>query len=126
MSEPENRLAADAPKKRKAPKTAFKPGQSGNPGGRPPKTPDERALIEACRGKTMDALTVMETLMRTSKQDSVRLSAAAAIIDRGYGKSTERKEITNRPYETATDEQLAGVIVAKAAEAGLTINGNIH
>ena len=31
--------------KRKAPKTAFKPGQSGNPKGRPPR-PAERAYLE--------------------------------------------------------------------------------
>lgn len=38
---------------------AFKPGQSGNPGGRPPKTEEQRTLEAMCREKTVEALAVV-------------------------------------------------------------------
>jgi hypothetical protein len=72
--------------KRPVPRTAFKPGQSGNPGGRPKRTAEEFALIEACRQKSPEALGVIEHLMKHAEKDAVRLAAAIFIIERGYGK----------------------------------------
>jgi hypothetical protein len=68
----------------------FAKGRSGNPGGRPKRTPEEAQLIEACREKTPDALAVIQELMDTSTNDRVRLAAAQFIIERGYGKAPER------------------------------------
>ena len=48
---------------RKAPRTAFIPGRSGNPGGRPKKTEEEFALVKACQDKSPMALVVIEKLM---------------------------------------------------------------
>ncbi len=78
---------------RKPPRSAFKPGTSGNPGGRPKRTPEEKAeelaLEAACRAKTKDALTVILSLMKVADKDSVRLSAAQFIIERGWGKAVQ-------------------------------------
>lgn len=71
--------------------TTFKPGQSGNPSGRPRliETPSGRSLRELAREHTMEA---METLIAIALDDQApapaRISAASAILDRGYGKPT--------------------------------------
>jgi Family of unknown function (DUF5681) len=83
--------------KRSATSASFKPGQSGNPSGRPKRTAEEKArefeLIQACKAKTPEALGTIVRLMNTADKDAVRLQAAAFIIERGYGKSVEKKEV---------------------------------
>jgi len=71
----------------------FNKGKSGNPLGRPKRTPEEAELIEACRAKTPEALGVIQDLMDNSANDRVRLAAAQFIIERGYGKAPERVEL---------------------------------
>jgi hypothetical protein len=78
---------------RKVPRSAFKPGTSGNPGGRPKRTPEEKAeqlaLEAACREKTKEALKTVEQLMHKADKDSVRLAAAQFMIERGWGKAVQ-------------------------------------
>lgn len=83
---------ADKPK-RKAPKTAFVKGQSGNPGGRKPKTEEERTLEAMCKERTPEALATVLEIMRASNQDKARLSAAQYVIDRGWGKAKETLDV---------------------------------
>jgi hypothetical protein len=82
--------------RKKAPRSAWQPGQSGNPGGRPKLTPeqkaDEFALVQACRAKSPAALRVIEDLMLSADRDSVRLAAATFIIERGWGKAAQAIE----------------------------------
>lgn len=72
--------------KRKAPKSAFKPGQSGNPGGRRKLTPEEFDIVEQCKLKTPQALLTIETIMLKGASEKNRLAAAQVIIERAYGK----------------------------------------
>ena len=74
---------------RKAPKTAFKPGKSGNPSGRPKRTQEELDLIAACKAKTPAALEVIENIMRNGQNERNQLSAAMAIIERAWGKPVQ-------------------------------------
>lgn len=77
----------------------FKPGLSGNPGGRPKRTPEELELIAACKQKAPAALNVIIRLMVRAKNERVRMDAALAILERGYGKPTQ-------PISTPPDEPM--------------------
>ena len=63
----------------------FRPGHSGNPGGRP-KMP--AALRDAMRNLADDAVRVLEEALN-SDDERVRLMAAAQVFDRGYGKPNQ-------------------------------------
>ena len=67
----------------------FQPGQSGNPGGRKPKTDEERTLEAMCRDRTQDALGVLLQIMESGEQERNRITAAMAIIERGHGKAIQ-------------------------------------
>lgn len=87
----QNTPGTDKPK-RKAPKTAFAKGRSGNPGGRPKKTLEERSLEAMCKEKTPQALATILSIMDGGQQERARLAAAQYVIDRGWGKAKESIE----------------------------------
>lgn len=60
----------------------FNKGMSGNPGGRPR---DESKLRSRARELTDDALAVLKRAL-ASADERIALSAATAILDRGWGK----------------------------------------
>lgn len=72
--------------KRKAPRTAWKPGQSGNPGGRPKEVAEVKTLA---RQHTQEALETLAKLMKSGRPDRTRVAAAEAILDRAWGRTTE-------------------------------------
>ena len=59
--------------------TTFKPGQSGNPGGRP------KGIEALAREHTPAALAALVDALRSPRE---RVSAAVALLDRGWGKPT--------------------------------------
>ncbi len=68
----------------------FKPGRSGNPGGRPKGLAEFRL---AARRYSKDALGVLASIMRDKKAAaSARVHAASELFDRAWGKSAQ--EIT--------------------------------
>lgn len=73
----------------------FQPGQSGNRGGRPKKTEEERTLEAMCRDKTQQALAVLVKIMESGEQERNRITAAMAIIERGHGKAVQPTTIGN-------------------------------
>jgi Family of unknown function (DUF5681) len=85
----------------------FKPGQSGNPGGKP------KAIIEvalAARQHTVEAVETLVKIMRDSKATaSARVSAAAILIERGWGKApvTITLNRDNNLRDLTDDELLA-------------------
>jgi hypothetical protein len=71
----------------------FKKGKSGNPGGRP------RALasvMDEARRYTFEAIRVLLKLMRNAESESVRLSAAEAILSRGWGRPIQAFQVDGR------------------------------
>jgi len=86
-------------------RTSYVKGSSGNPSGRPKRTPEELDLIAACKEKTPAALKVIESLMTSASSDAVKLNAAISVIERAYGKTTtviDAKVTT--VHETTIDE----------------------
>jgi hypothetical protein len=57
--------------------TSWKPGQSGNPGGRPKVAREVRA---SAQDDTPEAYRIISGLMRDADKDSVRLSAAVKVL----------------------------------------------
>lgn len=65
----------------------FRPGQSGNPSGRPKVVGEVRDLA---RQHCPEAIQTLVTIMSSAKaQDGARVAAAKEILDRGYGKVTQ-------------------------------------
>jgi hypothetical protein len=115
MSTPQNRRKTGKPIPG-GEATRFKPGQSGNPGGRPKKTP----LADACRellnkpapddpsGRSY-AEAIAERLARKALAGDI--SAAREIADRAEGKARQAMElggVDGGPvrFEGMSDEQL--------------------
>jgi hypothetical protein len=80
--------------------TSFRPGRSGNPGGRPkrPQTIEARKIIAdvkaAAKELTQDALdTLKAALTAPTAPWAARVSAATSILDRGWGKPGQAVEI---------------------------------
>lgn len=64
--------------------TQWKPGQSGNPKGKPANYGEYR---DACRECTWDALVTLHDLMHNSPDDGVRQRASSDLLNRGWGNS---------------------------------------
>ena len=99
----------------------FPKGVSGNPGGRPKRTAEEVDLIAACKAKTPEALGVIEDLMENSDNDRVRLAAAEYILDRAWGRPTQRQELEPVQLEVLPDGKSAAEIYREMQQAGRTL-----
>ena len=84
--------------------TSFRPGRSGNPTGRPkrPATIEARRIFadvaDAARECTQDAIDTLFAIMKDPKAPAAaRISAATALLDRGYGKPAQAIEVNEQP-----------------------------
>lgn len=68
----------------------YKPGQSGNPKGRPP---NGLALKKLAETHTKEALNLLLTAMRTADRWADRITAADKILDRAHGKVTQKMQL---------------------------------
>jgi hypothetical protein len=90
----------------------FRPGQSGNPGGRPK---GERSVREIAQQHTTAAMETLVHVMRTGK-NSERVQAATTLLDRGWGKPNQSIEMT-RPQLSLVD-LLASLNTSSAVNGG--------
>jgi hypothetical protein len=70
----------------------FKKGQSGNPGGRPKVVAEVKELARAHTGEAIKTLVSIMTDPKSTP--AARVSAANALLDRGYGKPPQHQHIT--------------------------------
>jgi hypothetical protein len=83
----------------------FRKGQSGNPGGRAKLTlPDGRTLTDLAREHTPKAVEALVAVLDSAEaSDAAKVSAATAILDRGWGRPRQDLGIEMLPdAETAT------------------------
>ena len=76
---------------------------------------EKRELREAARQFTDDALKTLAAICNEGQSEAARVSAASALLDRGYGKPTQQLE-TGSPGEFSrmTDEELDAYIAERA------------
>jgi len=67
-------------------KGGFRPGKSGNAGGRPRVVAD---LRELARCHAPAAIKELARLSLKARSEAVRVAAARELFDRGYGKATQ-------------------------------------
>jgi hypothetical protein len=65
----------------------FKPGQTGNPGGF---STDIAAVRRLARENSIEAVQKIINLMRSAKDERVRLVAADKVLERAFGKPRRR------------------------------------
>lgn len=93
-----------AKKKRRGPGRPFVKGQSGNPGGRPKVTQEQRDALEAVRALAMEASEVLHLLMTDKKTPAaVRLRAVMEIFDRTYGKAEQPVKVEDSTRDVLGD-----------------------
>ena len=74
---------ATEPIKARSANGQFPKGFSGNPGGC---SRDEQTVAELARSYTREAIETLVELMRRGNDERVRVTAAQALLDRGWGK----------------------------------------
>ena len=87
----QNRQDTDKPK-RKAPSTAFKPGQSGNPGGKKAIPQDIKDALSKLTPTAVDKLKQM--LEDPNTDYKVLIQVINTILDRVYGKAPQTVDAT--------------------------------
>jgi hypothetical protein len=84
----------------------FVPGQSGNINGRPKLVAHVRQLAQE---QTEAAIAVLVDVMINGSNESARVQAAQALLDRGYGKAPTEQEVQESEREVmsqVSDSQL--------------------
>jgi len=98
---------------RPPPSTAWKPGQSANPAGRPKGNKD---VIEQARKLAPYAMRKIAKIMRNPKASpAVQLAAAVHIVDRACGKPANFSTGSPDAFRKAidmTDDELAAIVLA--------------
>lgn len=97
-------------------KPRWKPGQSGNPSGRP-KVPVE--VRDLARAHTTEAIAALaRTLKDKRAPHAAKVAAANAILDRGYGKPTQPIEGSLTLFDKMTDAEQRAIAIALATLGG--------
>ena len=95
---------------------SWKPGQSGNPNGRPPALVDISALARVHGPRCI----AVAAALLDDDDPRIRLGAVTALLDRGYGKPAQRIEA-----DEATSVVLLHLAAARAMSAQL-IDGQVE
>jgi hypothetical protein len=105
--------------------TSFKPRQSGNPDGRPkrPETIEARRVVadvkSAARELTPVAMDTLEKAMTDQKAPwAAKITAAIAVLDRGWGKPQQTVSASVNIFDQMTDDEQKTMLAAFKALKG--------
>jgi len=73
-------------------RTSWKPGQSGNPAGRPKRTPEQKEIEDLARTWSRAAINRLGKIA-TKGEDKDAVRACEAILDRGFGRSRQQVDV---------------------------------
>jgi hypothetical protein len=106
----------------KNPGKKFKPGQSGNPAGKPKVIIE---VVQAARERTVQAIETLEKIMLDPKATgSARVSAAVAILERGWGKAPQTMTVKrDGELKDLSDAELIALATGAAEGEPLTNGG---
>lgn len=94
---------------RKAPSTAFKPGQSGNPNGRPKQTPEQKDALQQIRALAPEAAKRLREIIQSEEsKPEVQLRAIDIVLERAYGKAAAQVNVTSGSFD-ALEEAFAAL-----------------
>jgi hypothetical protein len=92
----------------------FKPGVSGNPGGRPKVVGELRALAREHTAAALEAL--VEIVGSKKAPPAARVAAANSILDRGYGRPETKIDATLEQSNSAAENIFASMSSDKLQE----------
>jgi hypothetical protein len=102
--------------------TSFRPGVSGNPFGRPkrPETIEARRVVAdvkaAARELTLDAMNTLKRAMADPKAPwSAKITAAIAVLDRGWDKPEQTVSANVSVFDQMTDDEQKTMLAALEA-----------
>jgi hypothetical protein len=91
--------------------TKFKPGQSGNPNGRPKKLPKLDELLADVLGEDKDGIEAAKAILMALRAKATKgdVRAAEVLLERAYGKSKQVVDLNhsggvNLIFEKAVNE----------------------
>lgn len=84
----------------------FRPGRSGNPGGRPKAVAEIRELARTYTKDAMQAL--VQIAINGNAPAAARVSAATAILDRAYGRPSQ--QVLTRKLDEMTEQELVSLL----------------
>ncbi len=108
--------------KKNPPPTAWKPGQSGNPSGRPA---SERVLAEFCRSASLETSQILLDIARDKRAQGIaRVQAIKELQERGYGKAPQQIKVET-DVSALDNQALAGLIRGQLEMLARTIEGEV-
>lgn len=107
---------------RKAPPPAhmFKPGQSGNPGGRPKKAVDLAAKASQFDDELLAMLVGIVRDKKASRKD--KMDAAKILFDRGFGRPSQSVMLQGDPEKPIATTELSPEDYAKIVDAAKEVD----
>jgi hypothetical protein len=91
----------------------FKPGQSGNPSGRPKADKTVKALAREHTAAAINRLA--EIVNDKSASQSAQVQAATALLDRGWGKPLQQLEVGEAGAFSDMDDAQLDAFIASAS-----------